>query len=97
VIREFSDYGLKEPLFEEIQGGLNVTIFNETTDSGVNEGVNELFKLIEQNPGKRTPFFEKELNTSIKNIERWLKQLKDESKIKFRGAPKTGGYFIKEK
>jgi ATP-dependent DNA helicase RecG len=53
--------------------------------------------LIEQNPGKRTPFFEKELNTSIKNIERWLKQLKDESKIKFRGAPKTGGYFIKEK
>jgi hypothetical protein len=31
---------LKEPLFEEIQAGLNVTVFKETTDSVVNEGVN---------------------------------------------------------
>ncbi len=28
-----------------------------------------------------------------RTIERWLKQLKDENKIEFRGAPKTGGYF----
>jgi len=32
---------------------------------------------------------------SIKNIERWLKQLKTENKIEFKGAPKTGGYFAK--
>jgi ATP-dependent DNA helicase RecG len=31
----------------------------------------------------------------VKNIERWIKQLKQENKIEFRGAPKTGGYYIK--
>ncbi|WP_255378704.1 MULTISPECIES: hypothetical protein [unclassified Acidovorax] len=36
------------------------------------------------------------LQTSPKNIERWLKQLKDMQKIEFRGAPKTGGYYIKK-
>jgi ATP-dependent DNA helicase RecG len=36
------------------------------------------------------------LNTSVKNIERWLKQLKDSQRIEFRGAPKTGGYYGKE-
>jgi len=35
------------------------------------------------------------MDTSVKNIERWLKRLKDEKKIEFRGAPKTGGYFAK--
>jgi ATP-dependent DNA helicase RecG len=37
----------------------------------------------------------KEINTSAKNIERWLKQLKDSQHIEFRGAPKTGGYYPK--
>lgn len=31
------------------------------------------------------------MNTSVKNIERWLKRLKDDGKIEFRGAPKTNG------
>ena len=30
-----------------------------------------------------------------RTIERWIKQLKDEDKIEFIGAPKTGGYFVK--
>ncbi len=34
------------------------------------------------------------MSTSVKNIERWLKQLRDMGKIEFRGAPKTGGYFV---
>ena len=64
-------------------------------NEGVNEGVNSLYLLIVQNPNNRSPFFAKELNTSVKNIERWLKQLKDEDKIEFRGSPKTGGYHVK--
>jgi len=28
-------------------------------------------------------------------IERWLKQLKDEEKIEFRGSTKIGGYYVK--
>jgi ATP-dependent DNA helicase RecG len=30
---------------------------------------------------------------SQRTIERWIKQLKNENKIEFKGAPKTGGYY----
>jgi ATP-dependent DNA helicase RecG len=43
-------------------------------------------------PGLRAPALAQTLNTSPKNIERWLKQLKAQSLVEFRGAPKTGGY-----
>jgi hypothetical protein len=45
------------------------------------EGVNALLALISKYPDKKTPFFSKELNTSVKNIERWIKQ---ENKTDFR-------------
>ena len=94
---EFKQYGLPKPIFEytwtavvatfykivEIDGGVN---------EGVKEGVNSLLELIKNNPNKRSTFFSKELDTSVKNIERWIKQLKNENKIKFEGSPKTGGY-----
>jgi ATP-dependent DNA helicase RecG len=47
-----------------------------------------------QKPNNRSTLFAKELNTSVKNIERWLKQLKNENKIEFKGSPKTGGYVV---
>ncbi len=62
-------------------------------DEGVNEGVNELLNLIANNPGRRTPFFEERLNVPVKTIERWLKLLKDNGAIYFKGAAKTGGYW----
>jgi len=65
-------------------------------NEGVNEGVNDLCSLITKNPGKRAPYFAQNMNTSVKNIERWLKHLKDDKKIEFRGAPKTGGYFARK-
>jgi predicted HTH transcriptional regulator len=68
---------------------------NEGINEGVNEGVKLLYFLIQSNPNKRSTFFAQELSTSIKNIERWLKELRDDKKIEFIGAPKTGGYFAK--
>lgn len=67
-----------------ISGGVN---------EGVNEGVKSLLILIEQHPGQRTPFFARQMNTSVKNIERWLKTLREQALVEFRGAPKTGGYY----
>ena len=52
-------------------------------------------RFIKKKPKNRSTFFAKELNTSVKNIERWLKQLKDEDKIEFKGSLKTGGYAVK--
>jgi len=57
------------------------------------EGVSELYNLIRQNPGTRTPFFVEKMNTPVKTIERWLKELKNNKKIEFKGAPKSGGYY----
>jgi ATP-dependent DNA helicase RecG len=68
---------------------------SEGVNVGINEGVNGLLALIGRQPGLRSPALAKEINTSAKNIERWLKQLKDSQHIEFRGAPKTGGYYPK--
>ena len=35
------------------------------------------------------------LDTSPKNVERWLKALRDTDQIEFIGAPKSGGYRVK--
>ncbi len=85
-----------EVKFEEFQHGFRTILTKkQKKNEGVNEGVKSLYLLIKNNPYKKTPFFAKELETSVKNIERWIKLLKDEQKIEFKGAPKTGGYILK--
>lgn len=69
---------------------------NEGVPEGVPGGVKRLFNLIQTIPGQRAPYFSEALDTSIKNIERWLKTLREQGLIEFRGAPKTGGYFVKK-
>ena len=81
--------------FEEFVHGFRVIVYKEKLDVGVSEGVKSLYELIKNKPNNRSTFFAKELNTSVKNIERWLKQLKDENKIEFKGSPKTGGYVVR--
>ena len=44
------------------------------------------------NAAIQTDHYCSSLHTSPKNIERWLKQLKENGQIEFRGATKTGGY-----
>jgi len=99
VIKTFKEYGLVEPQFEATMGGVLVTVYKENLNSnnneGVNEGVKSLLTLIKKHPNKKTPFFVKELSTSVKNIERWIKKLKDKEEIEFVGSSKTGGYFVK--
>lgn len=70
---------------------------NKKVSGGVNEGVNTLRSIITQYPGLRAPLLAKKMQTSTKNVERWLKQLKETKEIEFRGAPKTGGYLLTAK
>jgi ATP-dependent DNA helicase RecG len=30
-----------------------------------------------------------------KTLERWIKKLKDENKIEYKGSKRTGGYYVK--
>ena len=101
TIETFVAYGLPEPVYEVTQGGMAVTVFKKIAEpeikgvnEGVNEGVNALLAIIKLYPGLRTPSLSEKMRTSAKNVERWLKQLKETKEIEFRGAPKTGGYFL---
>lgn len=64
-----------------------------TENEGVNEGVNELLELIAKSPGNRMPYYAAVMHIPEKTMERWIKQLREEGKIEFRGATKTGGYW----
>lgn len=67
----------------------NTKILNE----GINEGINSLYEYILNNQNQRVSQIEKALNTPAKTIERWIKQLKDEQMIEYKGSKKIGGYF----
>jgi ATP-dependent DNA helicase RecG len=54
-------------------------------------------ELLCTNPGLNAEQLEQEINTPKRTIERWLKQLKEQQAIEFRGAPKNGGYYLKQK
>ena len=55
--------------------------------------------LLIENYQKKIDFIQLDLfkfnGVTKRTIERWIKQLKDEDKIKFLGASKTGGYYAK--
>ena len=69
----------------------------EGVNVGVNVGVNEIFEFININqPVNANIIADNFHNITKRTIERWLKQLKEENKIEFQGAPKTGGYVCKK-
>ena len=65
-------------------------------NGGVSGGVNSVINYLANNPGAKTKKIIAALDIPQRTLERWLKKLKEDNKIEFRGAPKTGGYFLKE-
>jgi hypothetical protein len=63
-----------------------------------NVGLNFLLELIERYPGERANFFwgNYKIPVTMRTVERWLKKLRDEKKIEFRGSKKNGGYWLIE-
>ena len=91
---------LKEPLFEEFSHGFRATLFkmevSSSVSGGVSGGVSQLLEFIKSNPNLKAQQLSDNLNQPLRTIERWLKQLKDDNKIEYKGSNKTGGYFIKD-
>jgi predicted transcriptional regulator len=67
--------------------GINVGINEE------NEGINLLLALIDQNPNQKIPFFASKLNVTERTVERWVRELRDNGKILYKGPKRTGGYW----
>jgi ATP-dependent DNA helicase RecG len=95
-VNEGVNEGVNGGVNEGVNGGVNEGV-NGGVNEGVNEGVNKLFKTIQETPGKRMPYYALATDVPEKTIERWLKQLREEGKIEFKGSAKTGGYFVIDK
>lgn len=98
VREEIASYPTMKLEYEEMGNGYLVTISYEKqkvssiVNGGVNGGVNELLEFIKNNPNLRANEISEQAKRPLRTIQRWLKQLKDEEKIVFKGSPKTGGY-----
>lgn len=72
----------------------------KSQNGGVNKklsgGVNfqeKVLQEIKKNGGLNAPSLASRLSLSLRSAQRYLKQLTEQGKIEFRGAPKNGGYY----
>lgn len=103
IRKEIKEYPAMKMEFGEIQSGFLLTLRyakqkisvreNEEVNVGVNVGVKTLLIFIENNPGTNALAMEKQFKVTQRTIERWIKTLREENKIEFKGVPKTGGYW----
>lgn len=98
--------GLPKPEFAYQWGAVRTTFYRRGwqdegatvegggVSGGVSGGVKELLSFIENHPGLSARELSSQLNIPLRTIERWLKELREQGLIEFRGAPKTGGYVV---
>ncbi|MEA5126922.1 MAG: ATP-binding protein [Proteiniphilum sp.] len=99
---EMKEAGLPEPVFTT-DGGFFSVEFRRPDDSGTVNGtvkfktINEevVFELIKSEEGLSAPEIAERIGKSLRTTKRYLDTLKKSNKIEFRGAPKTGGYYLK--
>ena len=77
---------------EDISGGVN-----EDENGGVNNDVNKMIGVLLISPGLNAVEIAIRIKKSPRSTERYLRILREKEIIEFRGAPKTGGYYITEK
>jgi ATP-dependent DNA helicase RecG len=82
-----------------VNGGVNGGA-NGGANGGVNGGANGtddnvLLSYITRSPGMRTHSMAAALGRPLDTVEKQLRRLKKGGRIEFRGAPKTGGYYVR--
>jgi ATP-dependent DNA helicase RecG len=107
IRRALKDYPEVQFDVQEFQGGVMATFTLKQPElpdegasggasggvsGGASGGASALLTYIQAHPGQRSSEMVVALNTPLRSIERWLKQLKENGLIEFRGATKTGGY-----
>jgi ATP-dependent DNA helicase RecG len=95
VRQVMADIGSSEPIFEILGDNFKVTLFpiRETKSGGVSGGASALFDFIRANPGLKTKDIKAEMDLPQRTMERWIRELREQHKIRFQGPSKTGGYY----
>ena len=92
-------YGGRDPIIEEgevFRIKIQTTQDSEGVSKGVNGGVNELLNFIAGSPNMSAKALSQKLDIPLRTVERRLKELRSADLIGFVGAPKTGGYYLKQ-
>ena len=87
IIAGFVDAGHPEPTFEELAGGIQVTLYKSSEKSS-----EKSLDLIKRNPKISASEMAKKLDITQRAVEKILAKLKKEDKIK-RVGPAKGGYW----
>ncbi len=74
-----------------VNGLVNGPVGPHTTEGALEE---RLLALIVAQPGLRVPRLCEQLGESTRKVQRAITVLRRDSRIEFRGAPKTGGYYL---
>ena len=86
---------------EELSNGFLVTFSKmrankEIETGGINGGINGVLRYITVHPGSKGTELAAALYIPQRTMDRLIKQLKHDNKIVFKGARKTGGYYVVE-
>ena len=98
--------GLKSPVWSEDSNSVKLTFLGDSKSDGVIDGVIDgvtedvrerlkqiLITLIE-NQGLRTVQISELTGIPVSSLERYIKQLKNVELVEFKGASRTGGYYL---
>ncbi|MFN8438549.1 MAG: ATP-binding protein [Cytophagales bacterium] len=95
--------GTTKGIFEGISKGVVVKIegiaegITERITADVKDKLIKILLVLYKEGGGRTVDIEKMIDIPAKSLERYIKQLKDVGLIEFKGANKTGGYYLTKK
>jgi ATP-dependent DNA helicase RecG len=83
-----------------VNGIVNSNITDSVTDNDIVNGIvnsskNDLLNLISIEGGLSAVQLKFKIGKSLRSVHRYINQLRKDNLIEFRGAPKTGGYYLK--
>ena len=79
---------IKGEIKEEIKGDIK-----EEIKGDIKEEIKKVYVIVSSNEGIKAKDIAKQTNKSKKNIDKYLKILKDLKLITYKGSNKIGGYF----
>ncbi len=93
----FTDYGLKQPLFESIPGGFAATVFaknKNVVDKVVDKRRNKILTLLKENSKLSAKELSVHIGVSSRTIQRDLDKLKEYKRLERVGSEKNGYWKI---